>query len=79
VPRGSRHETTVEAESVSLQLRVVATPWLDVVLDALRARLAREPPLRVGADDLRDPTYRGALLADETAVLDVVRGTLAGL
>ena len=46
-----------------VHLHVVATPWLDVVLDTPRGRLIREPSLRVGADDLRDPARRDAMLA----------------
>jgi Cupin-like domain len=79
VPRGWWHETTVEAESVSLHLHIVATPWLDVVLDALRGRLVRERSLRAGADDLRDPNCRDAVLVEATAILDVVRSAVAEL
>jgi 50S ribosomal protein L16 3-hydroxylase len=79
VPRGWWHETTVQAESVSLHVHLVATSWLEVALDVLRGRLVREPSLRAGADELRDPDHRERMLVEATEVLEMIRSTVAEL
>jgi 50S ribosomal protein L16 3-hydroxylase len=68
VPRGHWHETDSDRESVSLHVHYLPTPWADVLLAALRARLLGDPAMRRGADHLWDPDRR-APTAERAATL----------
>src|SRR5262245_25090087 len=79
VPRGHWHETHSEEESISLHVHHVTTPWLDVLLATLRARLVREAPLRRGADLLWDPARRDEALGAAAGALSTLGRVLSEL
>jgi hypothetical protein len=79
VPRGHWHETHSDEESISLHVHHVTTPWLDVLLATLRARLLREAPLRGGADDLWDPAHRSETLTTAAAALATLAAAVSEL
>jgi 50S ribosomal protein L16 3-hydroxylase len=79
IPRGYWHETESEEASVSLHAHYLTTPWLELVLDTLRARLLREASMRTSVDDLWDPHRRQHLLTAANGALATATEALAEL
>lgn len=79
MPRAVLHATRAEEDSLSFNLSLGPQPWVEVLLDGLRARLVRDPDLRRGAT--RDPAAARASLLRFRAVVATLEPTdlLAGL
>lgn len=60
VPAGIWHATLAEGDALALNFTYHAPAWLDLLMSALRSRLALSPEWRATAQGVSDPSRRGA-------------------
>jgi len=58
LPRGVWHKTFAEEDALSLNFTFTAPTWLDIMMGALRSRLAQSPYWRETAHLLNDPNLK---------------------